>query len=60
MEKRVVALDNPRAIGETLKGAKLGDYWEYRVGDYRIICDIQDHTLTILAVMVGNWREVYR
>jgi mRNA interferase RelE/StbE len=60
LEKRVLALDNPRAIGETLKGAKLGDYWKYRVGDYRIICDIQDHTLTILALMVGNRCEVYR
>jgi hypothetical protein len=38
----------------------LGDYWKYRVGDYRIIADIQDGKLIILVVRVGNRREVYR
>jgi mRNA interferase RelE/StbE len=58
--ERVAKLDNPRNIGEALKGSKLGDFWKYRVGDYRIIADIQDGALCILVVRVSNRREVYR
>ena len=45
LKQRVATLDNPRDIGEALAGAKLGNYWKYRVGDWRIICDIQDLSL---------------
>jgi mRNA interferase RelE/StbE len=47
-------------LGEALKGAKLGELWKYRVGDYRIIADIQDGMVCILIVRIGNRREVYR
>jgi mRNA interferase RelE/StbE len=57
---RVAALDDPRNIGEALKGSRLGEFWKYRVGDYRIICSIDDGALRILVVRVGNRREVYR
>jgi mRNA interferase RelE/StbE len=57
---RVAALDDPRSIGEALKGSKLGDFWKYRVGDYRIIASIEDSALRILVVRVCNRREVYR
>jgi mRNA interferase RelE/StbE len=57
---RVARLDDPRSIGDPLKGAKLGEFWKYRVGDYRIIADIQDHALCILVVRIGNRRKVYR
>ncbi|KGE50220.1 type II toxin-antitoxin system RelE family toxin [Xanthomonas axonopodis] len=57
---RVAKLDDPRSIGEALKGSKLGEFWKYRVGDYRIIADIQDGALCILIVRVGNRREVYK
>jgi mRNA interferase RelE/StbE len=57
---RVAKDANPRDIGEALKGAKLGNLWKYRVGDYRIIVDIQDRELCILVVRIGNRREVYR
>ncbi|MCB5945992.1 type II toxin-antitoxin system RelE/ParE family toxin [Acidocella sp. KAb 2-4] len=57
---RVAALDNPRSIGEALKGSKLGDFWKYRVGDWRIIASIEDGALRILVVRIGNRREVYR
>lgn len=60
LSTRVAPLDDPRSLGEALKGSKLGDFWKYRVGDYRIIADIQDGTLCILVVRVGNRREVYR
>lgn len=58
--KRVAILDDPRSIGEALKGSKLGEFWKYRVGDYRIIADIEDAQLNILVVKIGNRREVYR
>lgn len=57
---RVAALDDPRSIGDALKGSRLGDLWKYRVGDYRIIASVEDGTLRILVVKIGNRREVYR
>ncbi|MDN7527706.1 type II toxin-antitoxin system RelE family toxin [Burkholderia orbicola] len=57
---RVAKLDDPRSIGEALKGSKLGEFWKYRVGEYRIIADIQDGALCILIVRVGNRREIYK
>ena len=60
LSTRVAPVDDPRSLGEVLKGSKLGDFWKYRVGDYRIIADIQDGALCILVVRVGNRREVYR
>jgi len=57
---RVAALDDPRSIGEALKGSKLGDFWKYRVGDFRIIVNIEDGALRVLVVKIGNRREVYR
>lgn len=60
MSQRLASLDNPRSIGESLKGKKLGEFWKYRVGDYRIIADIQDGELLILVVRIGNRREVYK
>ena len=53
-------LDDPRSIGEALKGSKLGEFWKYRVGDWRIIASIEDDALRILVVRIGNRREVYR
>ena len=60
MHKRVAKLEDPRSIGEALKGSKLGEFWKYRVGDYRIICIIEDNILKVLVVKIGNRREVYR
>lgn len=57
---RVAKLDDPRAIGEALKGVKLGGFWKYRVGDFRVIADIRDKVVLILVVRIGNRREVYR
>lgn len=60
LRERVSPLDDPRSIGEALKGSKLGAFWKYRVGDYRIISDIEDGALRILVVRIGNRRDVYR
>ena len=59
MDERVAASEDPRALGKALKGP-LGDLWRYRVGDFRVICDIQDKVLTVLVLQIGNRREVYR
>jgi mRNA interferase RelE/StbE len=60
LRTRVSVLDNPRSIGEALTGSTLGNFWKYRVGDYRIISSIEDGALRILVVKIGNRREVYR
>ena len=57
---RLAKLDDPRSIGEALKGSKLGVFWKYRVGDYRVVASIEDGALRVLVVRVGNRREVYR
>ena len=59
LRERVATSGTPRAVGKALSGS-LGDYWCYRVGDYRVICDIQDSTLCVLVVQIGNRREIYR
>ncbi len=60
LQDRVAALDDPRSIGEALKGSRLGGFWKYRVGDYRIIASIEDVVVRILVVRIGNRRDVYR
>lgn len=60
LNDRVAPLEDPRSIGEALRGAKLGSLWKYRFGDYRLICNIEDGALRILVVKIGNRREVYR
>ena len=57
---RVAVLGNPRDIGEALKRSELGEFWKYRVGDYRIICRIADARITVVVVRVGNRKDVYR
>ncbi|MFZ1085406.1 MAG: type II toxin-antitoxin system RelE/ParE family toxin [Terracidiphilus sp.] len=59
LHERVAKLEDPRSIGEALRGSRLGEFWKYRVGDWRIICDIQDEKLIILALQIGHRREVY-
>ena len=60
MDHRIAILDDPRKLGKHLVGPKLGTYWRYRVGDIRVICDIQDGEMCVLVVEIGNRREVYR
>jgi mRNA interferase RelE/StbE len=60
LRTRVGALENPREIGEALAGARSGSYWKYRVGDWRIICNIQDTRVLVRVLRLGHRREVYR
>ena len=60
LHERVAKLDNPRSIGEALRGSELGEFWKYRVGDYRLISKIEDERLVVLVLRVGHRREIYR
>ncbi len=59
LHERVSTLNNPRDIGEALTGSKLGEFWKYRVGDYRIICKIEDKEITILVLQIGHRKSIY-
>ena len=58
MDVRIAVAADPRQSGKPLKG-ELGEFWRYRVGDYRILCEIRDDELVILAATIGHRREVY-
>ena len=58
--ERVAPLEDPRSLGAALKGDELGQFWKYRVSDYRIIAQIIDREIRIVVVRVGHRREVYR
>ena len=60
LHQRVARLDDPRSIGEALHGSRLGEFWKYRVGDYRLICKIEDDGLIVLVLRVGHRKEIYR
>lgn len=58
LDERVAGRLDPRRHGKALK-AELSGLWRYRVGDYRIICQIRDHEILVLVVAVGHRREIY-
>ena len=59
LRERVEPSEDPRQWGKPLHGEKHG-LWRYRVGDYRLICDIQDERITVLVLEVDNRKDVYR
>ncbi len=59
MDERIAGQEDPRRTGKALTGP-LGGFWRYRVGDCRLICDIQDGVLRVLLVQVGNRRQICR
>ncbi len=59
LSDRLAVAENPRQLGKQLTGP-LKYYWSYRVGDYRLLCEIQDEKLIVLVLEVGNRREIYR
>ena len=60
MDERVAVLADPLSLGKNLKGPKMCEYWRYRIGDNRVICNISDGQMTVLVIEIGNRREVYR
>lgn len=59
IEKNLVDCENPRARGDGLTANRSGQ-WRYRIGDYRLICDIQDSRLVILALSIGHRSAIYK
>ena len=60
LDEHIAPLENPRAIGKALKGSKLGDFWRYDYGNYRIIVDIVDKEILICVIRIGDRKDVYR
>ena len=59
LEDEIARLEDPRTRGKALIGDK-GGLWRYRLGDYRIICSLDDEALTILVLEAGHRRRIYR
>ncbi|WP_292474490.1 type II toxin-antitoxin system RelE/ParE family toxin [Methanosphaera sp.] len=59
IQKNLVGCSNPRQHGKGLTANRSGQ-WRYRIGDYRLICEIRDNELVILALSIGHRREVYK
>jgi mRNA interferase RelE/StbE len=57
---RVAPLEDPRSIGQALKGDRFGEFWRYRIGDYRAIARIEDAEARIIVLRIGHRREIYR
>lgn len=57
--REIANLDDPRSCGKALTG-NLAGLWRYRVGDYRIVCVIEDEVLVVLVVDVAHRSEVYK
>jgi mRNA interferase RelE/StbE len=60
LKDRILNRRDPRGVGQALKGPSLGEFWKYRVGDFRIIASIQDERMTVLVLRVGNRSDIYR
>ena len=60
LRHRLATLDDPRTLGQALKGPRLGAFWRFRVGDYRLICDVQDAALVVLIIEIGHRSGIYR
>lgn len=59
LRRKLDGAENPRQWGKPLRGDKK-DLWRYRVGDYRLICDVQYGRVTVLVLEVAHRKEAYR
>ena len=59
LEERIAKSRNPREFGKALTG-ELKGYWRYRIGHYRVICELKDRELIVLALAIGHRRDIYR
>ena len=60
LAERLAPLEDPRSIGEALRGDEFGHFWKYRLGDYRVIAEIVDRRVVIVVIRVAHRREAYR
>ena len=59
IDTRLNGTEDPRLVGKSLHGT-LSEFWGYRVGDYRLICELKDNIVTILIVDIGHRSDIYR
>lgn len=59
IDKNIDGSSNPRLYGKALKGEFRG-FWRYEIGNFRLICDIQDDICRVLAIKVGHRKDVYK
>ena len=59
LRERIEPADNPRLLGKALKD-QVSSLWRYRVGNYRLICELKDDVMVVLVVRIGHRRGVYR
>lgn len=59
MKSKLDGIEDPRSIGKALQGEYKG-LWRYRIGSYRVICEIRDYELIVLAIDVGHRKDIYR
>ena len=59
IDKNLVDTDNPKKYGKALKGI-LKEYWRYRIGDYRILANINDDQIQIIVFNIGHRNEIYK
>ncbi|MFA6052739.1 MAG: type II toxin-antitoxin system RelE/ParE family toxin [Methylobacter sp.] len=57
---QLIEADNPRSHGKALQGKKYAGLWRYRIGDYRLICQIKDNELIILLLEIGHRKDIYK
>lgn len=60
LELRLAHMDNPRQLGAALQGTRYHDLWRYRVGNYRIIAELDDDGIRLLVVRIAHRRDAYR
>ena len=60
LEVRLSPMDNPRQLGAAVQGTRYRNLWRYRVGNYRVIAEIDDERVCILVVRVAHRRDAYR
>lgn len=58
LEKRIATGEDPHRLGDPLR-KDLSGLWKYRIGDYRVVCDIQDEKVLVLVLRVGHRSKVY-
>lgn len=58
LDTNIAGCEDPRKMGKKLTGS-LGEFWRYRTGHYRILCQIKDEALEVLVVKAGHRRHIY-
>lgn len=59
LDERIVGTHDPRRWGKQLKG-ELNNVWRYRIGDYRILCQLQDKVFIVLVLEAGHRKDIYK